>query len=278
MPAEERKEAPVARPLEHGEDVHLVEVGKDRTFLVRLEPGQAFHTHRGAIAHDQIAGQLEGATVLSHTGRPFLVFRPRIGERMFKVRRRTQIVYPKDAGWLVLALDVRPGARILEMGTGSGAFTILLAQLVGADGRVYTFDRREEFLANALGNIARAGFADRVEAGILTAGEPFPVECVDAVFLDLPSPWEAIPAAHAALAPGRPLALIVPTAEQLKESVRTLVDTGFAMIETVELMERPILVRQREGVRPSERMTAFTGYLVSARKCLPCGPELTPGQ
>jgi len=249
-------------------------VGKDRTFLVRLEPGREFHTHRGTIAHDEVAGQPEGTTVLSHTGRPFLVFRPRVGERMFKVRRRTQIVYPKDAGWLILALDVRPGARILEMGTGSGAFTILLAQMVGPDGRVYTFDRREEFLTNALANIARAGFADRVEAGILTAGEPFPVKDVGAVFLDLPSPWEAIPAAHEALAPGRPLALIVPTAEQLKEAVRVLADTGFAMIETIELMERPILVRQKEGVRPSERMTAFTGYLVSARKRL---PPLPPG-
>jgi len=246
-----------------------VEEGKGRTFLLRLEPGREFHTHRGTIAHDQIAGQPEGATLLTHTGRPFHLFRPRIGDRMFKVRRRTQIVYPKDAGWLVLALDVRPGARILEMGTGSGAFTILLAHLVGPAGRVHTFDRRPEFLENALGNIARAGFADRVTGGVLTAGEPFPVQDVDAVFLDLPSPWEAIPAARAALAPGRPLALIVPTAEQLKESVRTLTEAGFVLIETVEIMERPILVRQKEGIRPSERMTAFTGYLVSARKCLP---------
>jgi len=246
-----------------------VEEGKGRTFLVRLEPGKEFHSHRGTIAHDGVAGQLEGTTVFSHSGHPFLVLRPLVGDRMFKVKRRTQIVYPKDAGWIVLALDVRPGARILEMGTGSGAFTILLAQLVGPTGRVHTFDRREEFLENARANIARAGFADRVEAGVLTAGEPFPVSDADAAFLDLPSPWEAIPAAYASLAPGRPLALIVPTAEQLKESVRTLAQTGFVLVETVELMERPMLVRQREGVRPSERMTAFTGYLVTGRKRLP---------
>jgi tRNA (adenine57-N1/adenine58-N1)-methyltransferase len=262
----------VAQAFAYGEDVLLVEEGKGRTFLVRLEPGKEFHSHRGAIAHDAVVGQPEGATVLSHTGRPFLAFRPLVGDRMFKVKRRTQIVYPKDAGWIVLALDLRPGARILEMGTGSGAFTILLGQLVGSAGRVYTFDRRPEFLENAIANIARAGCADRVEAGVLTAGEPFPVEDVDAVFLDLPSPWEAIPAAYAALAPGRPLALIVPTAEQLKESVRTLGETGFVQIETVEIIERPILVRQKEGVRPSERMTAFTGYLVSARKRLPWSP------
>ncbi|MBC7093708.1 tRNA (adenine-N1)-methyltransferase [Candidatus Bipolaricaulota bacterium] len=258
----------MAKPLEYGEDVLLMEVGKDRTFLVRLEQGQALHTHRGTIAHDAVAGQPEGTTILTHTGHRFLAFRPRIGERMFKVRRRTQIVYPKDAGWLILALDVRPGMRVLEMGTGSGAFTILLAQLVGPEGRVYTFDRREEFLENALANIARAGLASRVEAQVLTAGAPFPVSDVDAAFLDLPGPWEAIPATYGALAPGRPLALIVPTAEQLKEAVRVLTETGFAAVEVVELLERRVLVRQREGVRPSERMIGFTGYLVSARKCV----------
>lgn len=262
----------MAQPLVHGDDVLLVEEEKGRTFLVRLEPGKEFHSHRGTIAHDGVVGQFEGATICSHSGHPFLILRPLVGDRMFKVKRRTQIVYPKDAGWIVLALDLCPGARILEMGTGSGAFTILLAHLVGLSGRVYTFDRREEFLQNALANISRAGYADRVEAGVLIAGEPFPVQDVDAVFLDLPSPWEAIPPAHAALAPGRPLALIVPTAEQLKESVRTLGETGFTLIETVELMERPMLVRQREGVRPSERMTAFTGYLATGRKRLPMPP------
>ena len=256
-------------PLAYGEDVLLVEEGKGRTFLVRLEPGKEFHTHRGGIPHEAIVGLPEGSTVFTHTGHVFVVFRPTVGDRMFKVKRRTQIVYPKDAGWIVLALDLRPGARVLEMGTGSGAFTILLAQLVGPAGRVYTFDRREEFLENARANIARAGYADRVEAGVLTAGEPFPVRDVDAAFLDLPSPWEAIPAAAEALAPGRPLALIVPTAEQLKESVRALHGAGFARIEVVELIERPILVRQKEGVRPSERMTAFTGYLVTGRRRQP---------
>lgn len=259
----------MAQPLNYGDDVLLVEEERGRTFLVRLEPGREFHTHRGAIRHDAVVGLVEGAQVVTHTGHPFLAFRPRVGDRMFKVKRRTQIVYPKDAGWIALALDLGPGRRVLEMGTGSGAMTILLAQLVGPEGRVYTFDRREEFLDNALANIARAGYGERVEAGILTAGEPFPVRDVDAAFLDLPSPWEAIPAAAEALAAGRPLALIVPTAEQLKESVRTLGETGFVLIETVEVLERPILVRQKEGVRPSERMTAFTGYLVAGRKRLP---------
>jgi len=187
-----------------------------------------------------------------------------------KVRRRTQIVYPKDAGWLALALDLSPGSRVVEIGTGSGAFTILLAQLVGPEGKVYTFDRREDFLENALANIARAGLSNRVEARVLEAGKPFPVEGkVDAVFIDLPEPWLAVPPAYEILAPGRPLAGIVPTAEQLKGFVSALEREGFVAVECVELLERKLLVREKEGVRPHERMVGFTGYLISARKALP---------
>jgi tRNA (adenine57-N1/adenine58-N1)-methyltransferase len=264
----------MARPLEYGEQVLLWEVRRGRTFSFVLREGDAFHSHKGSVPHGEIVGRPEGSRVRSSTGTEFVVFRPRLPERMMKVRRRTQIVYPKDAGWLALALDLAPGMRVVEIGTGSGAFTILLAQLVGHDGRVYTFDRRQDFLDNALENVARAGLLDRVEARVLEAGKPFPVEGkVDAVFLDIPEPWLAVPPAYAVLAPGRPLAGIVPTAEQLKGFVTALERGRFVAVEAVELLERRILVREKEGVRPFERMVGFTGYLISARKALPAGKE-----
>ncbi|MCD6321263.1 tRNA (adenine-N1)-methyltransferase [Candidatus Bipolaricaulota bacterium] len=260
----------MARPLEYGELVLLWEEKKGKSFLFQLQEGEILHTHKGTVAHGALVGLPEGSRVHSSTGTLFTVFRPRVVDKMMKVRRLTQIVYPKDAGWLLLALDLGPGMRVVEMGTGSGAFTILLAHAVGPAGKVYTFDRRGDFLENALRNIARAGLADRVEAGVLEAGEPFPVEGeVDAVFLDLPEPWVAVEPAHRVLAPGRPIALIVPTAEQLKQSVQSLKEAGFTALEAVEILERRMLVREREGVRPFERMIGFTGYLVAARKALP---------
>ncbi len=248
----------------YGDDVLLCEPGKERTYLVTLEPEGKLHSTRGMVEHDQLVGSVPGTKVHTHLGSPFLAFRPRVDDRMFKVRRRTQIIYPKDAGWLIMALDLAPGRRVIEMGTGSGAFTILLAQFVGPEGRVYTFDQREDFLANAMANVARAGYSDRVDARVLSAGEPFPVGDMDAVFLDLPQPWLAIPAARRAMAPGSPLALIVPTAEQLKEAVRVLEEEEFVRMEVVELLERRMLVRQSAGVRPADRMVAFTAYLLSA--------------
>ncbi|HAF70086.1 TPA: hypothetical protein DCL37_01780, partial [Candidatus Acetothermia bacterium] len=155
----------MARPLEYGEPVLLWEEGKARTFLIRLEPGGEFHSHRGVILHDRIVGRPEGTRVLSGTGHPFFALRPRVGERMMKVRRRTQIVYPKDAGWLVLALDLFPGARVIEMGTGSGAFTILLCQLVGREGRGFTPHPPGGVLGKAPFKLGRYGVAGRGEGG-----------------------------------------------------------------------------------------------------------------
>jgi tRNA (adenine57-N1/adenine58-N1)-methyltransferase len=254
------------RALSYGESVLIWDEEKKKSFLFVLKPGGQLGTHKGKILHDEIAGKPEGSLVLSSTGARFRAFRPFVTDRIMKVQRKTQIVYPKDAAWLILAMDLKPGMKIIEMGTGSGAFTILLAQLVGPEGKIYTFDRREEFLKNAEENLKKAGLKDRVVFGSLNAGEPFPVKDVDAVFLDLPEPWLAVHPAWEALAPGKALAIIVPTAEQLKKSVEVLKEEGFAVIDTVEILERRLLVRKKEGVRPFEKMVGFTGYLISARK------------
>lgn len=266
----------MGNPFQYGEVALLWDTKKGKTYSVMLDSGAVVHTARGVVPHEHVAGREEGEEVVSHTGHQFLIYRPRVADRMMKVRRRTQIVYPKDAGWLIMALDLQPGARVIELGMGSGAFTILLAQMVGSQGKIYSFDRREDFMENALSNVARVGFSDRVEARLLNAGEPFPEKEVDAVFLDLPDPWLAVPPAYEALAAGRPIALLVPNAEQLKQAVGSLYQNGFTYVEAVELLERRMLVRQREGVRPSERMVGFTGYLASARKSSAKGGKESP--
>lgn len=257
-----------AEPIRYGENVLIWDEKRKKSFLFILKEGGELGTHRGKILHNDIAGKAEGSLVRSSTGAGFRIFRPLIPDKIMKAQRKTQIVYPKDAAWLILSLDLKPGLKVIEMGTGSGAFTMLLAQLLGPEGKVYTFDRREDFLENAMQNLKRVGLTDRIISGILNAGDPFPIKDVDAIFLDLPEPWLAIPPCWEALLPGRPLASIVPTAEQLKKMVDVLIENGFAVMEVVEILERRVLVRKREGVRPFEKMVGFTGYLISARKLL----------
>ncbi|MEQ4305839.1 methyltransferase, FxLD system [Plantactinospora sp. B6F1] len=54
-------------------------------------------------------------------------------------------------------LDVRPGHRVLEIGTGSGYNAALLDTLVGAEGRVVTIDIEPDLVAAAREHLARAG-------------------------------------------------------------------------------------------------------------------------
>lgn len=249
-----------------GERILLQDESGRRTFLVELIPGRTLHTHDGIVKHDQVIGQAEGARILTHMNRPFIAVRPTLVQRMMKVKRKTQIIYPKEAARIALELSVAPGCRVIEMGGGSGALTTLLATLVRPAGRVYSFDRNAEFQEVARENIARAGLESAVEFSVLEAGSPFGLTDVDAVVLDLPEPWLAIRPAFESLRPGGMFASIIPNAEQLKQIHIESEDAGFSDLTAVEILERRILVRRREGVRPSERMIGFTGYLLFGRK------------
>lgn len=119
--------------------------GRGRRYLVRLEAGATFHFHGGAVPHDLVIGSEEGTTVHSTTGAPILCFRPRLADFVLKMGRGAQVIYPKDLGPIMVYADVVPGARVLEAGTGSGALTLALCRAVGPEGRVVSYEVREEF-------------------------------------------------------------------------------------------------------------------------------------
>jgi protein-L-isoaspartate(D-aspartate) O-methyltransferase len=54
-------------------------------------------------------------------------------------------------------LDLRPGHRALEIGTGTGYNAALMAHIVGAKGHVVTVDLEEDIVAEARENLRRAG-------------------------------------------------------------------------------------------------------------------------
>src|SRR5687767_12063563 len=101
-----------------------------------LEPGKAYHTHRGALAHDDLIGRPEGSVVVSAVGTPYLALRPLLADYVLSMPRGAQVIYPKDAAQILMWGDVYPGARVLEAGAGSGALTCSLLQAVGPQGSV----------------------------------------------------------------------------------------------------------------------------------------------
>ncbi len=257
----------MSAPFEAGERALLVDQ-RDRTYMVRLEPGATYHTHSGTLEHDLILGELEGARVETSKGMVLTAFRPRFADYVLKMPRGAQVVYPKDLGPIVVYADIHPGARVLEAGTGSGALTIALCRATGPDGRVVSYELRDEHRAQAVDNIEaffgklpawldlRNGDVSQVGSGI---------DRFDRCVLDLPEPWAPLPAVHAALEPGGILCAYLPTTPQVQELVLALRPNGFHHVETFETLRRAWHVTER-SVRPDHRMVGHTGFLTVARR------------
>jgi len=246
-------------------DLVLLVSSDHKRFIVRLAPGDDLHTHRGVVAHDQILGQIPGASVSSHIGARFTLLRPSWNELLMTLPRATQIVYPKDIGLLLLRLSIAPGTRVIEAGSGSGVLTTALARYVTPGGHVYSYDVRPDMLERARANVARVGLEDAVTFSQRSIEAGFQETDVDALFLDVREPWLYLGQAAAAMAEGSFFGAIVPTVNQVVDLVAGLARQPFTDVDIIELLERRYkAVPQR--VRPLDRLTAHTGFLLFARR------------
>ncbi len=256
------------RPLEAGERVLLQDV-KGRRYLITLERGATFHTHRGRLAHDQLIGSAEGVVARTDLGQKLLVLRPTLADWVVKMPRGAQVIYPRVLALMVMAADVQPGMTVAEAGTGSGALSIALLQALAPGGRLHAFERRPDFADQARRNVegwfgkAPDGFELREGDVVEGVGAVGPV---DRVLLDLLEPWLVVPGAAAALCPGGVLVCFVATVPQVMRLVEALEGSGgFGLVETSEAIFRPWHV-DGLAVRPEHRMIGHTGFLVSARR------------
>ena len=68
-----------------------------RTYMVKIETGKTFHTHKGYIKLDELIEKDYGATFQSSLGAMFMALKPTLEDYIMKSSRKTQITYPKDA-------------------------------------------------------------------------------------------------------------------------------------------------------------------------------------
>jgi len=260
-------QAGMSRPFTDGELIVLVDkVG--RRHRVRLRAGERHSIHSGLIPHDDLIGRPEGVVVTTQMGARLLAVRPTFAEQVTGRRRQTQPIYPKDLGAILMGADIHPGARVLEAGTGTGALTMAALRAVGPQGQVVSYEAREEFLEAAKRGIVET--LGSVPSNLtLKLGDVYlGVEETDfdRVLLDLPEPWQAVPAARAALRPGGILFAHCPNVSQVQRFFDCLrEERGFGMLEAFELLQRGWTVRGR-SMRPSHRMVAHTGFLCFARR------------
>ena len=237
-----------------------------RNFLLKVTK-QTLHTDKGFLKLSDLVGKKYGQRAETNLGISFYILRPYLYEMIMKVRRKTQILYPKDIGMILSRANIFPGAKVIEAGIGSGALTTALANFVRPNGKVYSYERNQEFLINAKKNLEKNGLDQWVEFKHCEVGDEFDEKEVDFVMIDIGSPWELIDAAYKSLKGGSRLATICPTYEQLTKTVFTLEEKGFINIESMEVLVRRILVRKGK-TRPEQRMPSHTGWLVFATKIL----------
>ena len=279
---------------------------KGRMHQIVLQPGASFHTHRGALSHDDLIGAPEGSVVTATSGTQYVALRPLLADFTLAMKRGATIVYPKDAAQILAYADVFPGARVLEAGAGSGALSCWLLRATGPDGEVVSFEARADFADIARENVrkyfgelpgwwrlvsaplsARAaldpsyrtdrayslrpdsgpdGAQDDPGAAASDSGPAVGGGTFDRVILDMLAPWENVAEAALALIPGGLICCYVATTTQLSRIVEEL--RGHGSFYEPAAWETLYRGWHVEGlaVRPDHRMIGHTGFLVTARR------------
>jgi len=255
---------------------------KGRLNTITLVEGGEFHTQHGFVRHDDLIGLPDGSVVQSNNEVEFLALRPLLTDFVMSMPRGAAIIYPKDAAQILATGDIFPGARVVEAGVGSGALSLWLLRAIGPEGRLQSFERREEFSTVARANVeAFLGAAPEnwsIDIGDLTDVLPTVAEegSVDRVILDMLAPWECLPSVATALKPGGVLVCYIATVTQLSRVAEAIRSTGlFTNPDSTETMIRGWHV-EGLAVRPDHRMIAHTGFLLTARRLAPGAvlPEL----
>jgi tRNA (adenine57-N1/adenine58-N1)-methyltransferase len=238
-----------------------------RQWLLRVVVGRDFHSHKGYIKLGDLVGKPFGCEIISSTLDRFWALRPTTHDLIMHTARQTQIMYPKDIGLIILKLSLTSGAKVLEIGTGSGAMTVAAAMAVRESGHVDTYEVRPEFVEIAEKNLKRASLAEYVTIHQTDAAKGIEGEGYDAAIIDVGDPWPLIPLVHGALLGGAPVMSFSPTFNQVERSTETFGKVGFVNVHTLECFIREI--RAETGrTRPATMMIGHTGYMTFAQKIL----------
>lgn len=253
----------------HANDGDLAQLASinHKNFLIRLKAGEIFQSHRGIIKHDDMIGLPWGSQVLSHKGSPFYLLQPSFADLLIETPRTTQILYPKDIGFILVSLGVMPGLHVIEAGTGSGALTCAFASIVGETGKVTSYEAKPDFQNLARKNLERLNLLDRVDLKLRNIADGIDETNADIFFLDVPDPHNYIQQVKGALKPGGFFGCILPTTNQISLLLIELKRSGFIFLEVCEIMLR-YYKTEPARIRPVDRMVAHTGFLIFGRPVL----------
>lgn len=228
--------------MEEGDTV-LLFLGYGSLCQLQLTRGRVDQTRYGALKHDRLIGGAYGVRVECAQGWLYPL-QPTAELWTLALPHRTQILYTPDISMIVFQLYLKPGSVVVEAGTGSGSLSHALIRSVMPKGRVYTFEFHTERCSEAQKEFELHGLSDFVvtkHRDVCTQGFDLTKEA-DAVFLDLPAPWECITSAKQALRLGGRICTFSPCIEQVQRTCEALRNHRFSDLTTVECLARPFSI------------------------------------
>jgi len=238
-----------------------------KKWLAKISKNESFHTHIGILKHSDAIGKEYGSKLITNKDKYVYLLEPTMYDYVMRIQHGTQIVYPKDIGYIIARAGIGDGQKILEIGTGSGSLTSFVASVVKPRGHVYTFDVDEKFMKIAEKNIKKAGVSKYVTQHNLDlkTAKKMPLENMDVALIDLGDPWVVIPQVRKMLKGSGSIFAICPTMNQLEKLTMALVENEFTDIESTEHIIRNIEAREGK-TRHSFQGIGHTTYLCFARK------------
>jgi len=238
-----------------------------KKWLMQVSKKKEFHTHIGVISHSDAIGKEYGSKLITNKDKYVYLLEPTVHDFIMKLQHGTQIVYPKDLGYIAARAGLESGQKVVEIGTGSGSLTSFVASIVKPRGHVYTFDVDEGFMKIAKKNIEKNGLIKYVTMKKLDlkVTKKVPITDADLVLIDLGDPWTVIPQARKMLKGSGGIFAICPTMNQLEKLTGSFVDNEFTDIECTEHILRTIEAREGK-TRHSFQGIGHTTYLAYARK------------
>lgn len=244
--------------IEVGDTVILF-VNVHHTYAIKVNPtitnkvGEIvpyiFQTIYGALKVQSLIGQKYGMKIKLSRGWAYVLHpTPELWSRT--LLHRTQILYTPDISLIILQLDIKPGSFVIEAGTGSGSLSHALIRTVKPNGHLFTFDfhsSRVNIVSKEFDEHCVSPFVTVQHRDVCQDGFGVNMEYkADAVFLDLPKPWEVVPLAVIVFkSKGGRFVSFSPCIEQTQKTVAALMKCGFRDIKTMECLQKELTVQER---------------------------------
>ena len=239
---------------------------KGTKYYIDSSQNKEFHTKDGLFNIEEVIGQEFGSKIISNTSKEFFVVPTTFSDKIAKIRRGPQVIHEKDAAQIIFELDISPGKKILEIATGSGYLTCILAHYIRPDGKIYSYEINKQFFDIAYANLKNLDLLDNVELKQQDALEEIGELDMDAVILDFPYPHKILENVREAMKIGAKVAIYSPNAPQVNRVFDKLEELGFLEIKTFDISKTQYKV-SRGVFRPKGKQLGHTAYITIAQRC-----------